>query len=207
MHAYDTISCEVNHVKTIQINHSLSEKFTSEILAKKDFSAPNAVLPEMKKALHPDAEIFVSLNHWEEKEPFLLKNIIMESTRKMEGADGFVTDQIFTDHYHHLDLRFVDELSKVIGERHFIVGPDFSKVPAFLQSRLLDELVDHDASGIMYDVRNIDMDDFNALQPLAKLKIHAKKRVVIIPVVKDEKQLKKLVGNIPFEVISIHKEE
>ncbi len=58
--------------------------------------------------------------------------------------------------------------------------------PPFLQSRLLDELVSHDVSGVMYDVRDIDPDDFNALQPLAKLKIHAKKRIVIIPIVKDE---------------------
>lgn len=191
-------------MKTIQGNHSLSEKFTSEILAKKDLSTPNSVLPGMKKALYPESEIFASLNHWEEKDRFLLQNIIIETARKMEGADGFITDQIFSDHYHHLDLRFVSELSKVIADRHFIVGPQFSKVPAFLQSRLLDELVDHDVSGIMYDVRNLNMDDFSALQPLAKLKIHAKKRIVIIPLVSDEAQMKQLTGNIPFEVVAVH---
>ncbi|WP_411841985.1 hypothetical protein [Salinicoccus sp. HZC-1] len=193
-------------MKTIHRNHSLSEKFTSEILARKDFSAPNLVLPEMKKALYPESEIFASLNHWEETDRFLLKNLIIESVRKMETADGFITDQVFQDHHHHLDLRFISELSKVIGDRHFIVGPEFSKVPPFLQSRLLDELIYHDISGVMYDVRGIDMDDFNALQPLAKLKIHAKKRIVITPVVKDEAQMKRLIGSIPFEVVSIHGE-
>lgn len=191
-------------MKIIQRNHSLSEQFTSEILARQDFSTPNPVLPEMKKALYPESEIFASLNHWEEEDRFLLKNIIIESARKMEGADGFITDQVFSDHYHHLDLRFVSELSKIIGDRHFIVGPEFSKVPAFLQSRLLDELVDHDVSGIMYDVRETEMDDFSALQPLAKLKIHAKKRIVIIPVVKDESQMKQLTGSIPFDVVAIN---
>jgi len=190
-------------VKTIQINHNLSEGFTSEILAKEDFSTPNTVLPGMKKALHPSSEIFVSLNHWDESNPFMLKNIIIESVRMMGEADGFVTDQIFSDHHHHLDLPFVRELSKIIGGRHFIVGPSFSKVPAFLQSRLLDEIVEHDASGIMYDVRDIDMDDFSALQPLAKLKIHAKTRIVIIPLVRDESQLKELTGSIPFDTVAV----
>lgn len=174
------------------------------MLARDDFSTPNTVLPEMKKALYPDSEIFVSLNHWEEKDQFLLQNIVIETVRKMDDADGFVTDHIFSDNYHHLDLGFVNELSKVIGGRHFIAGPKFSKVPAFLQSRLLDELVDHDVSGIMYDVRNINMDDFSALQPLAKLKIHAKKRIVIIPLVNDEAQMKQLTGSIPFDAVSIY---
>ncbi|KKK35745.1 hypothetical protein WN59_02705 [Salinicoccus sediminis] len=193
-------------MKTIQRNHNLSEGFTSEILAKEDFSTPNTVLPGMKKALHPGSEIFASLNHWDESNPFMLKNIIIESARLMADADGFVTDQVFSDRHHHLDLPFVRELSKVIGGRHFIVGPSFSKVPAFLQSRLLDELVDHDASGIMYDVRDIDMDDFSALQPLAKLKIHAKKRIVIIPLVKDESQLKELTGSIPFDTVAVDRQ-
>jgi len=193
-------------VKTIQRNHNLSEGFTSEILAKEDFSSPNTVLPGMKKALHPGSEIFASLNHWDEPNRFMLKNIIIESARTMTDADGFVTDQIFSDHYHHLDLQFVIELSKVIGRRHFIAGPSFSKVPAFLQSRLLDELVDHDASGIMYDVRDTDMDDFDTLQPLAKLKIHAKKRIVIIPLVRDESQLRELTGSIPFDTVALDRQ-
>ena len=176
---------------------------TSEILAKPDFSTPNLVLPGMKKALYPGSEHFVSLNHWEETDPFLHHNIIVETVRMLEDADGFITDQIFEDRHHHINLQFVSELSNIIGSRHFIAGPSFSSVPPFLQSRLLDELVSQDVSGVMYDVRDIDPDDFNALQPLAKLKIHAKKRIALIPVVKDEAQKKALTRNIPFEVVCV----
>ncbi len=190
-------------MKTIHLNHELSKNYTSEILAKPDFSTPNLVLPGMKKALYPGSEHFVSLNHWEETDPFLHHNIIVETVRILEDADGFITDQIFEDRHHHINLQFVSELSNIIGSRHFIAGPSFSSVPPFLQSRLLDKLVSQDVSGVMYDVRDIDPDDFNALQPLAKLKIHAKKRIALIPVVKDEAQKKALTRNIPFEVVCI----
>lgn len=190
-------------MKTIYLNHSLSNRHISEILSHEDFSAPNSVLPEMKKALYPGAEIFASVNHWAETERFMQKNIISESIRQMEAADGFITDQVFEDHHHHLDLKFISELSKQIGNKHFIIGSTFSKVPAFLQSRLLDELVEYDVSGIMYDVRELDMDDHSALQPLARLKIHSKKRIVIIPHVRDEAQLKTLVNRVPFDVASV----
>src|SRR5699024_12780865 len=105
-----------------------------------------------------------------------------------------------------LELPFVIELSIFIGKCHFFSGPSFSTVPAFLQSRLLDELVDRDASGIMYDVRDTDMDDFDTLQPLAKLKLHAKKRIVIIPIVRDESQLRELTGSIPFDTVALDRQ-
>ncbi|WP_031544505.1 hypothetical protein [Salinicoccus luteus] len=190
-------------MKTIHLNHELSKDYTSEILAKPDFSTPNLALPGMKKALYPGSEHFVSINHWEETDSFLQKNIIIETVRMLEDADGFIIDQIFEDRHHHINLQFVGELSNIIGSRHFIAGPSFSSVPPFLQSRLLDELVSQDVSGVMYDVRDIDPDDFNALQPLAKLKIHAKKRIVLIPLVKDEAQKKALMRNIPFEVVCV----
>lgn len=190
-------------MKTIRRSHALSENHPSEIIARGDFSMPNLALPPMKKALHPEAEHFVSLNHPEEHDPFLLQNLIIESIRMIEGADGFVTDQIFTNGHHHINHRFLDEISIQTGERHLIIGPSFSRVPPFLQSRILDELVDADVSGVMYDVRDIDSGDFAALQPLAKLKIHAKKRITIIPVVKDEHQRNALVDTIPFDVVCI----
>ncbi|GAB3060936.1 hypothetical protein ACFOU0_06730 [Salinicoccus sesuvii] len=190
-------------MKTIIRSHVLSENHTSEILARQDFSAPNLALPAMKKMLHPNSELFVALNHWEETDPFLLGNIIIETMRMLEGVDGFITDQIFEDGYHHINLRFVSELSKLVGMRHLIVGPSFSKVPAFLQSRLLDELISHDVSGVMYDLREHDLNDYKQLQPLAKLKIHAKKRITIIPVVSTEEQKTALIGSIPFDVVCI----
>lgn len=190
-------------MKIIYRNHNLSKKHISEILSCEDFSAANTVLPEMKKALYSDGEIFASVNHRGETDRFLQKNIISETIRQMEAADGYVTDQVFEDDYHHLDSGFISELSKLIGKKHFIIGSTFSKVPAFLQSRLLDELVEYDVSGIMYDVRNIDMDDYSALQSLARLKIHSKKRIVIIPHVKDEEQLKALVDRVPFDIACV----
>ncbi|GAA3724249.1 hypothetical protein GCM10022378_12880 [Salinicoccus jeotgali] len=190
-------------MKTIRRSHALSENHLSEIIARDDFDIPNLALPPMKKALHPETEYFVSLNHMDEHDPFLLQNLVIETIRMIEGADGFVTDQIFTNDHHHINHRFLDEISIQTGERHLIIGPSFSRVPSFLQSRLLDELVDADVSGIMFDVRSMDIDDFAALQPLAKLKIHAKKRIAIIPVVKDEHQRNALVDTIPFDVVCI----
>ncbi|TVT29696.1 hypothetical protein FO441_05290 [Salinicoccus cyprini] len=190
-------------MKTIHRSHALSHNHPSEILARKDFSTPNLALPAMKQALHPESEQFVAVNHWEEPDPFLLSNIIIETIRMLDGTDGFITDQIFEDGHHHINLPFVSELSKIIGNRHFIAGPSFSRVPVFLQSRLLDELVSHDVSGVMYDLRGQDPDDYRLLQPLAKLKIHAKKRIAIIPVVSDEQQKMALLASIPFDVVCI----
>lgn len=190
-------------MKTIIRSHVLSDNHPSEILAQKDFSTPNLALPAMKKALYPEAEQFIAVNHWEETDPFLLGNIIIETIRMLDDADGFIIDQIFEDGHHHINLRFVSELSKLVGTRHFIVGPSFSKVPAFLQSRLLDELITHDVSAVMYDLRGQDLDDYEMLQPLAKLKIHAKKRIAIIPVVSTEQQKTALLGSIPFDIVCI----
>ncbi|MFC3418377.1 hypothetical protein ACFOLA_02495 [Salinicoccus hispanicus] len=190
-------------MKTIIRSHALSDKHPSEILAHKDFSTPNLALPAMKKILNPEGEQFVAVNHWEETDPFLLSNIIIETIRMLDDADGFITDQIFEDGYHHINLQLVSELSKIVGARHLIAGPSFSRVPPFLQSRLLDELIDHDVSGAMYDLRGQDIGDYKMLQPLAKLKIHAKKRIAVIPVVSDEQQKNALLGSIPFDIVCI----
>lgn len=177
------------------------------ILSQKNFNAPNPVLLKMIKALHPDFESYVTVNHFEENNLFMQKNINIETIRHFKEAEGFIIDQVFTDNFHSLDQFFLHELSQVIGDRHFIIGPSFNKVPSFLQSRLLDEAVEFDVSAVMFDMRETDMSDFKSLQPLAKLKTHAKKRIEIIPVVKSPEQKDELLRNIPFDMIYIHPEQ
>jgi len=51
----------------------------------------------------------------------------------------------------------------------------------------------------MYDLRGIDINDFQELQAIAKLKMHVKKRIDIIPLV-HESQIEELKKSIPFDV-------
>ncbi|MCD2137152.1 hypothetical protein LPW40_03810 [Salinicoccus halitifaciens] len=176
----------------------------SVVMSQHNLNAPNPVLPDMLKALKPDMEIFASVNHQEEDDPFMHKNIIFETIKHFTSADGYITDQVFTDRHHHLDSMFVSELSKLIGDKHFIIGPDFAKIPYFRQSHILDELIEYDVSGVMYDLRGTDFKNYSELQPLAKLKIHAKKRIQIIPVVESPERQEELLKSIPFEIVYIH---
>ena len=173
-------------------------------MAQQNFNAPNPVLPDMLRALNPDVEIFTSVDHLGEEDIFMHKNIIFETIKHFENVDGYITDQIFTDSHHHIDSMFVNELSKLIGDRHFIIGPSFSKIPYFRQSQILDELIEYDVSGVMFDLRDIDFKNYNELQPLAKIKIHAKKRIEIIPVVSSEEKRDELIKSIPFDMVYIH---
>lgn len=191
-------------MKTLFHSHDLEAGHSSVVMAQQNFNAPNPVMPGMLAALKPDTEIFVSINHAEENEPFMHKNILYETVKYFKEADGYVTDQIFKDDYHHFDAAFVNELSKMIGSRHFIIGPEFAKVPYFRQSQILDELIEYDVSGIMYDLRDVDFKDYSKLQPLAKLKIHAKKRIQIIPVFNDTDERDELLKSIPFDMCYIH---
>ncbi len=191
-------------MKTIFHSHDLNADHQSVVMAQHDFKAPNPVLPAMLKSLKPEAEVFVSVNHPEENDPFMHKNIIFETIKHFKSADGYITDEVFTDGYHHMDSMFVNELSKLIGEKHFIIGPAFSKVPYFRQSQMLDELIEYDVSGIMFDLRGVDFKNYSELQPLAKLKIHAKKRIEIIPVVESAARQEELLKSIPSNVVYIH---
>ncbi|SOC39209.1 hypothetical protein [Salinicoccus kekensis] len=191
-------------MKTIFHSHDLNTDHQSVVMSQHNLNAPNPVLPDMLKALKPDMEIFASVNHQEEDDPFMHKNIVFETIKHFTSADGYITDQVFTDRHHHLDSMFVSELSKLIGDKHFIIGPDFAKIPYFRQSHILDELIEYDVSGVMYDLRGTDFKNYNELQPLAKLKIHAKKRIQIIPVVESPERQEELLKSIPFEIVYIH---
>lgn len=191
-------------MKTIVHSHDLNTDHQSVVMSQQNFNAPNAVITDMMKSLNPQMEIFASVNHMEENDVFMHKNIVFETIRHFKAVDGYITDQVFTDAYHHLDSMFVNELSKLIGEKHFLIGPAFSKVPYFRQSHLLDELIEYDVSGVMFDLRGIDFKNYNELQPLAKLKIHAKKRIQIIPVVESRERQEELIKSIPFDIVYIH---
>lgn len=191
-------------MKILTHYHHLNIDSEAAVLSQNNLNAPSAVLPVMIKALHPETELYVMINHFEETDSFMRKNINIETIKHFSDTDGYIIDQVFIDDYHSLDSMFIHELSKIIGSKHFIIGPSFNRVPSFLQSRLLDEAVEFDVSGIMFDIRGIDMTDFKSLQPLAKLKTHAKNRIEIIPVVESESKKDALVKNIPFNMIYIH---
>lgn len=188
-------------MKQITLSHSLSLSNEHILFSQKNFNAPNSVLLNMQKSLTPQAEIYMSINNHDETDAFMLENTMIETIRSNE-ADGFIVDQIFTRDYHDVNEALLDTLSNEIRNRHFIVGPTFTKVPYFLHSRLAEVFIEHDVSGIMYDLRDVDLKDFKALQPLAKLKMHVKKRISIIPLIKAD-QLEGLKKSIPFDVCVI----
>lgn len=191
-------------MKTLFHSHNLNTEHPSVVISQQNFNAPSPVLPDMLRALNPGIEIFTSIDHLEEEDIFMHNNIVFETIKHFKNVDGYITDQIFTDGYHHIDSMFVNELSKLIGDNHFIIGLSFSKIPYFRQSQILDELIEYDVSGVMFDIRNIDFNNYSELQPLAKLKIHAKKRIEIIPVVSSEEKRDELIRSIPFDMIYIH---
>lgn len=191
-------------MKTLFHSHDLNTQHSSVVMAQQNFNAPSPVITDMLRALNPDVEIFTSIDHLEEDDVFMHKNIIFETIKHFKNVDGYITDRIFTDNHHHIDSMFVNEMSKLIGDKHFIIGPSFSKIPYFRQSQILDELIEYDVSGVMFDIRDIDFKNYNDLQPLAKIKIHAKKRIEIIPVVSSEEKRDELIKSIPFDMVYIH---
>ncbi|QQD85242.1 MULTISPECIES: hypothetical protein [Jeotgalicoccus] len=188
-------------MKQITLSHNLSLAYDHVLFSQSDFNAPNSVLISMQKALTPQAEIYMSINNNYETDAFMLENTLIETIRANE-VDGFIVDQIFTRDYHDVNEALLSTLSNEIRNCHFIIGPAFTKVPYFLHSRLAEVFIDNDVSGIIYDLREIDLSDFKALQPLAKLKMHVKKRISIIPLIKAE-QLEALKKSIPFDVCVI----
>ena len=167
-----------------------------------DFNTPNLTLAEMQRALTPDNEIYITVNNFHETNDFMIENTMIETIRRESVADGFIIDQIFIRDFHDVNTVLLETLSNEIRNKHFIIGPSFTKVPYFLHSRLAELFIENDVSGVMYDLRNIDIRNFRELQPLAKLKMHVKKRLSIIPLIRPE-QLKDLKKSIPFEVAVI----
>lgn len=189
-------------MKHIYLTHALNMESDAVLFSYPDFNTPNLTLPKMQRALTPDSEIYITINNFYETNDFMIENILIETIRGEHAADGFIVDQIFTRDFHDVNTVLLETLSNEIRNKHFIVGPSFTKVPYFLHSRLAEIFIDHDVSGVMYDLRDIDIKNFSQLQPLAKLKMHVKKRLSIIPLIRPD-QLKDLKKSIPFEVVVI----
>lgn len=189
-------------MKHIYLTHALNMEADAVLFSYPDFNTPNLILPAMQRALTPDSEIYITINNFYETNDFMIENTLIETIRQENAADGFIIDQIFTRDFHDVNTVLLETLSNEIRNKHFIVGPSFTKVPYFLHSRLAEIFIDHDVSGVMYDLRDIDIRNFSQLQPLAKLKMHVKKRLSIIPLIRPE-QLKDLKKSIPFEVAVI----
>lgn len=189
-------------MKHIYLTHALRMESDAVLFSYPDFNTPNLTLPKMQRALTPDSEIYITINNFYETNDFMIENILIETIREESAAHGFIVDQIFTRDFHDVNTVLLETLSNEIRNKHFIVGPSFSKVPYFLHSRLAEIFIDHDVSGVMYDLRDIDIRNFSQLQPLAKLKMHVKKRLSIIPLIRPD-QLKDLKKSIPFEVAVI----
>lgn len=189
-------------MKHIYLTHTLNMESESVLFSYPDFNTPNLTLPAMQRALTPDSEIYITINNFYETNEFMIENTLIETIRGESAADGFIIDQIFTRDFHDVNTVLLETLSSEIRNRHFIIGPSFTKVPYFLHSRLAEIFIDHDVSGVMYDLRDIDIRNFSQLQPLAKLKMHVKKRLSIIPLIRLD-QLKDLKKSIPFELAVI----
>ena len=189
-------------MKHIYLTHALNMESEAVLFSYPDFNTPNLTLPMMQRELTPDNEIYITLNNFYETNEFMIENTLIETIRQNNSADGFIIDQIFTRDFHDVNTVLLETLSNEIRNKHFIVGPSFTKVPYFLHSRLAEIFIEHDVSGVMYDLRDIDIRNFSQLQPLAKLKMHVKKRLSIIPLIRPD-QLKDLKKSIPFEVVVI----
>ena len=191
-------------MKHIYLTHALNMESEAVLFSYPDFNTPNLTLPMMQRELTPDNEIYITLNNFYETNEFMIENTLIETIRQNNSADGFIIDQIFTRDFHDVNTVLLETLSSEIRNKHFIVGPSFTKVPYFLHSRLAEIFIEHDVSGVMYDLRDIDIRNFSQLQPLAKLKMHVKKRLSIIPLIRPE-QLKDLKKSIPFDLVVINK--
>lgn len=161
----------------------------------------NPIVANMYKMMHQNSTVLISLNYFNETDSFIIQNIHYETIKETDTIDGYVTDQCIVKN--ELDSNFLRELSTIIKDKHLIIGPSFSNIPYFLQSKNLEIAIQHNATAVMYDVRNINFKNYNELKPLAKLKSFARKRIEIIPVVGSEEKRDELLSLIPFETVCI----
>lgn len=196
-------------MKNIYLSQTLADAHASEIYLDMnesgDFKLPNSMLVEAKSKMHPEGERFIALNYDKEPVDFLNEQLMLEAVKtNVSFVDGFVVDQVFTNDYHGLNFGFLRELSVMIGDKaHLIVGPSFCQVPSFLQSKIVDELIRYDVSGVMYNLREVSLDDYKRLQALAKLLMHVKKRTVVIPLVNSLEDAEALRKIMPVTVVAV----
>ena len=161
----------------------------------------NPLVAKMYKMMHQNSTVLISLNYLNELDPFIIQNIHYETIKETDSIDGYVTDQCIVKN--ELDSNFLRELSTMVKDKHLIIGPSFSNIPYFLQSKNLEVAIQHNATAVMYDVRTIDFKNYNELKPLAKLKSFARKRIEIIPVVESVEKRDELQSLIPFQTVCI----
>ena len=166
-----------------------------------DLIESNPVVTNMYKMMHQNSTVLMSLNYFNEIDPFIIQNIHFEAIKETPNIDGYVTDQCIVKN--ELDENFLRELSKIIQQKYLIIGPSFSNIPYFLQSKNLEIAIKHNVTAVMYDVRDLDFKIYNELKPLAQLKSFARKRIEIIPVVNSIKKRDELLALIPFKSICI----
>ena len=191
-------------MKLIHLSNTMTHHYDNEIFMNDNFDLPNLLLIEAKAKIH-SASRYIAINYEKEPESFLNEQLMIEAVRAVnEHSAGVVVDAVFTDNFHAINHNFIGEISKVLDHaRHLIIGPRFSLVPSFLQSKIVDELIQYDISAVMYDLRGVDMDDNLRLQPLAKLLMHVKKRTEIIPLVANESDAEILGKVFPLKMIAI----
>ncbi|CAD2075106.1 hypothetical protein [Phocicoccus pinnipedialis] len=190
-------------MKTFYRTNQISIQHDVALFASEQLDAVSITLLEMYKKLHPESEVFMSINVSEETDTFMKNNIHYELIKASPNVEGFLTNQFLSDESVYLDKNYLSEISKLIGSKHLIVGPAFTTIPSFLHSKTVEELIEVNVSGLMYDTRDLDFSDFKALQPLAKLRSFARNRIEIIPVVSSIEKRDELVKLIPFKVVAI----
>ncbi|CAD2077982.1 hypothetical protein GCM10007358_01240 [Phocicoccus schoeneichii] len=190
-------------MKTFYRTNQISTPYEVALFAAQNLDSVSRTVIDMYRRLYPEAEVYISINTSEETDTFMKNNIHYEIIKQNGDVDGFLTNQFLKDDSVYLDKIYLREISKLAGDKHLIIGPAFSKIPSFLHSKTVEELIEENISGIMYDTRDLDFHDFKALQPLAKLRSFARNRIEIIPVVSTIEKRDELLKLIPFNATAI----
>lgn len=190
-------------MKTFIRTNQISKSYDTVLFADTELNTVSNTIISMYQQLYPNSEVFISLNATEETDTFMKNNIHFELVKSLREVAGYMTDQFFKEDLVYIDTEYLSQLSNLVQDKHLIIGPSFSMVPSFLHARTLDTLIEHDVSGVMYDTRALDLSDFKALQPLAKLRSYARNRIEIIPVVDSIEKRDELLKLIPFKTACI----
>ena len=190
-------------MKTFYRTNQISTEYDVALFATENLDSGSSTVIEMYRRLYPEAEVYLSINTSEETDTFMKNNIHCELIKQNGDVDGFLTNQFLKGDSVYLDKIYLKEISKLAGDKHLIIGPEFSKIPSFLHTKTVEELIEENISGIMYDTRDLDFNDFKALQPLAKLRSFARNRIEIIPVVSSIEKRDELLKLIPFNATAI----
>lgn len=99
-----------------------------------DLIESNPVVTNMYKMMHQNSTVLMSLNYFNEIDPFIIQNIHFEMIKETTNIDGYVTDQCIVKN--ELDENFLRELSKIIQQKHLIIGHRFQISPIFYNLKI-----------------------------------------------------------------------